>query len=613
MTVSPRRSNRNKGKAAAITTTADMDQTVLNHRPPSIQEVQDEEHGSRAASPSQDRRERNDQEVSNQEMDDHTLEVALREQELARAQREAETQAKLASTEQRLAATLQRIQQLEAAAATSITVAPGRAQSPGEVATVLNGNTQPPAAPTVAEDPVPPNTIASLNSFVENLRAQLDRMTDDRRLGESHFLARSRRRRPHPAELDEDEDDERPEPQRPHLTTDDQTTDQEDAAEQAPLIPGLSADASAAAIKLMANKNHPAHSLTFSEISKLRLKNRTDGPTPSKKLDIGDADHYQHWEHSLNQRWTVNWASYLTDSEKITYALGWLDGNLFTSLEEWWTDSSIANKAFPDFLFEVQTMLGVQFQPTDARRELELTIQRKDESVSQYYARLRTLWHRAKTPEPDRLFKLRSSLAPAFSNALLGRKFDSSKDCYLALLDIENEIKARNLERQRANPETKSRDKPSSGFSKSSSNNTPNHSASYSAKGPSSEPRDDHIPSAAEKAHNASFPPCSQKPAGWMGFFWKPQSHPKRANSTNAHRLLSAQGRCWGCRGSGHMSTDACCPFYDKNNKGSAPSNNNGSRSSKTVSAIHANAPASASTSNAAAAGDVQVATSDDE
>lgn len=61
------------------------------------------------------------------------------------------------------------------------------------------------------------------------------------------------------------------------------------------------------------------------------------------------------------------------------------------------------------------------------------------------------------------------------------------------------------------------------------------------------------------------------------------------------------------------MSTDACCPFYDKNNKGSAPSNNNGSRSSKTVSAIHANAPASASTSNAATAGDVQVATSDDE
>lgn len=527
----------------------------------------------------------------------------MQHQELTRAQTEAALRTQLDDTQSRLNETLARIAQLEAdlaerpAPPASVCALPERPK--------VNGNTQPPLQPT---DPAQAET-ASFQTIVEDLRARLDRLQDARRMAESPFLARTRQanrqRRRHEQISAESDEDDLPPARRTRLDPVD------DESDSGAVIPGLSAEASAAALKLMAMKNHPAHSLTVQEVSKLRLKNRTDGPTPSQKLDIGDADHYQHWEHSLNQRWTVNWAAYLTDAEKITYALGWLTGNLFTSLEEWWTDDTLPNEAYTDFLFEVQTMLGVQFQPTDAKRDLELTFQHKNEPISQYYARLRTLWRRAKTTPEDRLLKFRSSLSPAYSNALLGRKFDSDKDCYLALLDIENELKARSMERQRALPDQDKRSTIATSTKQPAFHNRENR------KEPSFV-RDDHIPSAAEKTHNASFGPVAQKPPGWMGFFWKPQSHPKRAN-TNAHRLLSAQGRCWGCRGSGHMSTDACCPFFDKNNSSPSGQASNkgghtGNRSGKNISALRTDASAATVSAEAtASAPAAQVITSDDE
>ncbi|KAI5299803.1 hypothetical protein KEM56_002954, partial [Ascosphaera pollenicola] len=144
------------------------------------------------------------------------------------------------------------------------------------------------------------------------------------------------------------------------------------------LIPGLTLDASKTVRALQADPKHPASAMTTSSIAKLRLKGRTSGgPDPGFKLDTKDTGKYQHWLHAITKRFQRDWYVYLTDADKVSYAMTWLDGNLFTHIDDWWTDPNSKNKTYNGFLFEVETLLGIRFQADEAKRQLDLIFQKQ--------------------------------------------------------------------------------------------------------------------------------------------------------------------------------------------------------------------------------------------
>ena len=67
-------------------------------------------------------------------------------------------------------------------------------------------------------------------------------------------------------------------------------------------------------------------------------------------------------------------------------------------------------------------------------------------------------------------------------------------------------------------------------------------------------------PRAAISGHpNARFGPVVKKPDGWFGAWYDPVRNPEKIN-TDEKAMMMRQGRCWGCRGSGHRGADPCCP-----------------------------------------------------
>src|SRR5882762_6630025 len=58
---------------------------------------------------------------------------------------------------------------------------------------------------------------------------------------------------------------------------------------------------------------------------------------------------------------------------------------------------------------------------------------------------------------------------------------------------------------------------------------------------------------------NARFGPVAKKPDGWSGAWYDPVRNPEKIDADEKATMMR-QGRCWGCRGSGHRGADPCCP-----------------------------------------------------
>src|SRR6202041_3031114 len=77
---------------------------------------------------------------------------------------------------------------------------------------------------------------------------------------------------------------------------------------------------------------------------------------------------------------------------------------------------------------EVEHYLGFHLQQRDAKKELQTTVQKSSEGITQYYHRIRSLWQKAKTPEEDRIDQFLNSMLPALSNSLLARRYTSARE-----------------------------------------------------------------------------------------------------------------------------------------------------------------------------------------
>ncbi|KAI5310579.1 hypothetical protein KEM55_005130 [Ascosphaera atra] len=319
-------------------------------------------------------------------------------------------------------------------------------------------------------------------------------------------------------------------------------------------IPGLPAEVAEAVNNVVQDASHPAYGMSPNDVALLRHKCRPQGLNPRDKLSTDNPHNYQAWKFTLREKFTRDWPLYLTEHEKITSALSFLEGDLFIAMQGWLTDPHMLDKSYDSFLNEVQTTLGVHFQETDTKKELDSAIMIPSETVTTYHARLRALWIRAGTRESDRLTKFRASLLPSLADPLMGRSFSTTNELLQAASEVENYRKQRQLDRSRSSAVQPniSRDRKPRAFQFSKNESRSNASTPSSS-----------TPSVEDQEHNKQFFPTINKPNGWRGPWWDPMD--KRPKLTNAlrHQLINQQ-RCWSCRGAGHLSTDSICPFTAK-------------------------------------------------
>ena len=62
---------------------------------------------------------------------------------------------------------------------------------------------------------------------------------------------------------------------------------------------------------------------------------------------------------------------------------------------------------------------------------------------------------------------------------------------------------------------------------------------------------------------NAKFVPTATKPVGWVRTWYDSETNPRKLRDDKRATFLQ-QGKCWGCRGSGHCSSDECCPLANR-------------------------------------------------
>ena len=204
------------------------------------------------------------------------------------------------------------------------------------------------------------------------------------------------------------------------------------------------------------------------------------------------------------------------------------------------------------------------------KRELNTVVMRTNKTVNEYYHRLFKLWQQAGTPEDEKMDKFKLTLKSSISTPLLALKQGNLRD----LLDSARLIKDQKKEISNNFPrESKPASKPfrtwisqsqaSRSFTVASNTVTPTATGGASTAAREARegtPANNNTPSASG---NARCMPTSTRPQGWIGAWYNPEQQPRKLQGDD-RATLSRQGRCWGCRGSGHRESDECFSLHSR-------------------------------------------------
>lgn len=261
---------------------------------------------------------------------------------------------------------------------------------------------------------------------------------------------------------------------------------------------------------------------------------RPRGRDPKDKFD-GTPEKYAAWRYEVDQKLEDDAPLYDTDKRAISYALSQLDSSLFDSLRAWFTQSNYA-ATLSAFFEEVEFFAGVNNMKEQALQELRSIKQNPGENVTQYFNRLSQLWTRASTPLDERSRQLLVTCRPSLTLGMRSRHYSNPRQ---VLEDLR-----RSEEAQLAIDSYYPRRERVAGAAK---------------------PREATTSTATTKTKKTTtvserkWAPTATKPAWWTKAWYEPMDNPPKL--TNGDReQLNKQGRCWSCRGSGHIGTDSCCP-----------------------------------------------------
>lgn len=288
---------------------------------------------------------------------------------------------------------------------------------------------------------------------------------------------------------------------------------------------------------------------------------RPRGTDPSKSLSGKRKDDYAAWAYTVKRKVDTDSPIYPNDTTKIDYALSKMTDPIFDVMLTWVEGQS--NPTWVKFFEEVEHYLGLHMQATEARHQLHSIKMKNDESVDEYYHRINKLWQKANIPEVDRIRQFIITLRPLYSASLVSITFTNMRD----LLDNARTIEDRKKEigythfdnnqsgnRNKGNKATGQTNQKNSGNNNQPKNNINNSTPSKPKEG--------------NTYPNARFMPIAVKPEGWIGKWFEPEQYPKKLDD-KLRAELTKEGRCFGCRGSGHRAWETAngkpvCPLAVK-------------------------------------------------
>lgn len=202
-----------------------------------------------------------------------------------------------------------------------------------------------------------------------------------------------------------------------------------------------------------------------------------------------------------------------------------------------------------DTLFdEIEHYMGIKFQSRASKRELATITMKSDESVTEFYHRILDLWLKAKTPESERIENFIDALQPSISNSLIGGVFIEFRPLLEKARKVEDRLE--NLDCYSPRPDQRASLKKPGRLGRSCGLGGQSTASSSRQSGATRKKSNDHM--------NSKFSATAVKPIGWTGTWYDPDSNPGKLEEERA--MLSRQGRCWACRGSGHRRSDSVCP-----------------------------------------------------
>jgi hypothetical protein len=270
---------------------------------------------------------------------------------------------------------------------------------------------------------------------------------------------------------------------------------------------------------------------------------RSRGKDPTKALTGEDQDAYKPWRYQVDRKIDTDFPLYPTEQSQFDYALSQMEEPLFSAMQGWVADE--INVTYLSFMTEVEHYMGLHLQERDAKKELLTVKQRQDEGITEYYHRIRTIWQKAKATECERIDKFLTTMLPSLSGSLLSKNYINVRDVLDDARTVEDRKKDIQSNYPRYNRKDMSGSKPLT------------RPRAIGTSAPNSD---------SPRSPNASFGPVAKKPDGWVGTWYDPVRNPRKMD-TEEKTSMTRQGRCWMCRGSGHRSADACCPFHVKKNQ----------------------------------------------
>lgn len=270
---------------------------------------------------------------------------------------------------------------------------------------------------------------------------------------------------------------------------------------------------------------------------------RPRGSDPKQNFS-GNAEEYPAWRYAVDEKIETDAPLYPTDRTKVRYALTQMEGQIFIAMQDWVAHNR--RVTFNELMQEIEHFIGLSGQKRKAKRELLNIRQNRDEGISEYYQRIRSLWQTAGTSETDKKDQFLESMSPSLSSSLLGQCFENVRE----ILD-----QARIIEEHKKGISDK--------YPRLPRDQHPKEPTPRPSGKPTTTAKPEGRETTSQPPSNNRFAPTASKPEGWSGKWYRPESRPPKLTDEMRSQLLQ-ESRCWSCRGSGHRARDEVCPNAKK-------------------------------------------------
>lgn len=259
------------------------------------------------------------------------------------------------------------------------------------------------------------------------------------------------------------------------------------------------------------------------------------------KLSGEEREAYRPWKFEIDSTLENEAANFADERAEVRWIIQQLTSPIFGVEESNFNEDRTLTKS--GLFNRIESYMDINSIKASARLALEKAKMESGETVNQFYTRLLTKWNEAGTPTDQRTEMLFKKARPGLTRALaptINLYTISFADLLQSLRNAENNLATVDS----SHPRTERFATKSRGASSPSSSSAP-HRATSSASSASR----------SSSSNNSRATPTATKPADWEGTWHNPQSHPNKLTE-NDKTVLRKEGRCWSCRGSGHIASD---------------------------------------------------------